>query len=114
MAGTEGVAARAEVDARLPVGQWIEKIQSLLPELVNEHEQLKARIMAAEAERERLARDLEGVQTENHILRSEWDDIEVQFDKLMKAMASQMEGILDTVAERGTRAAAPGNEEEYR
>jgi len=99
MPDAEEREARREIGLRPTIEEWVEKIQSLLPDLLNEHERLKARIRAAEGDRTTLARELETLRTDNQFLRAEWDDIELHFDKLMREMAGRMEQLLAAVTE---------------
>ena len=71
---------------REQLGRWIEegqRLMALLPGLLEENDQLRGAVAAAEKEREGVDRELEHVKAENHALRGELTEIQDAFSRFM-------------------------------
>lgn len=76
--GSAEIPQPAAGDTRKRLAQWIEDGQALLgilPGLLNDHEQLKAKAQAAEREAEKLRQEIIGLRSENQALRTERTEI---------------------------------------
>lgn len=89
MAETAGAAETpqpAAGDTRKRLVQWIEDGQALLgilPGLLDEHDQLKAKAQAAEREAEKLRQEVVGLRSENQALQKERAEIVETLGKLL-------------------------------
>lgn len=85
-AGAAEIPPTAALETRKRLAQWVEEGQSLLsvlPGLLDEHDQLRARVEATEQECETLRQEVNALRSENQSLRNERTEIVETFYKLL-------------------------------
>lgn len=103
--------ARSEVreDDREPVARWIQEAKALLPDLLEQHEQLRARAAAVQHECEQLRDEMNRLRSENHQGQTERDELGEAMRKLMSRMLQLMDETASKVRARTTASGAPSS-----